>query len=132
MYCLDTNICIDFLRGKDIQLRERLLQTDSGSIKLPSVVVAELMFGVERSRHPEFVKIKIRAFVKQFQILPFDENAANIYGKIRNNVATSGNNVGPNDLLIASIAIANGAILVTRNTQEFDRIEGLLTESWTL
>lgn len=66
--------------------------------------------------------------MSEFVSLPFDDQSAVIYGQIRAQLAVSGTPIGPNDLLIASIALANNLILVTHNTREFSRVEGLRLE----
>jgi len=64
--------------------------------------------------------------------LPFDDQSAIIYGQIRAGLAASGTPIGPNDLFISSIALANNLILVTHNTREFSRVEGLRLEDWEI
>lgn len=53
-----------------------------------------------------------------------------IYGRIRAQLAALGTPIGPNDLLIAAIFLANNLILVTHNTRKFSRVEGLQVEDW--
>ena len=62
--------------------------------------------------------------------LPFDDQAASIYGQIRADLAGKGLSIGPNDLMIAAIALAKGVTLVTHNTREFNRVAGLSIEDW--
>jgi len=62
--------------------------------------------------------------------LPFDDSAAEEYGKLRAHLATVGTPIGPNDLMIAAIALAHRLIVVTHNTVEFSRVPGLLVEDW--
>lgn len=69
-------------------------------------------------------------FLDQFVSLPFDDKAALVYGRVRAQLATQGTPIGPNDLMIAAIAIANDVTLVTRNTREFGRVAGLRIEDW--
>ncbi len=69
-------------------------------------------------------------FLDQFVSLPFDDKAALVYGQIRAQLAAQGTPIGPNDLMIAAIAIANGVTLVTRNTREFARVTDLRIEDW--
>jgi len=69
-------------------------------------------------------------FFSLFDSLMFDDNASLIYGKIKNDLERKGNIIGPNDLLIASIAISNNLTLVTNNTKEFSRIKGLNIIDW--
>ncbi len=66
----------------------------------------------------------------QFASLPFDDPAAESYGRIRADLSAKGTLIGPNDLIIAAIAVANHLILITRNTREFSRIQDLATEDW--
>jgi tRNA(fMet)-specific endonuclease VapC len=72
----------------------------------------------------------IAALRKQFISLPFDDLAAEEYGKVREHLTSRGTLIGPNDLLIASIGLANGLTVVTHNTAEFSRVPGLPLEDW--
>jgi tRNA(fMet)-specific endonuclease VapC len=65
-----------------------------------------------------------------FASLPFDDRAAEHYGRIRADLTARGDLIGPNDLLIAAIALAHNLILVTHNVREFSRVGGLLWEDW--
>lgn len=60
----------------------------------------------------------------------FALNNAVFYGELRSKLEAKGEPVGPNDLILASTAKANGAVLVTNNQKEFSKIEGLLLENW--
>ena len=66
----------------------------------------------------------------QFDSLPFDDAAAEAYGRLRAELARRGMPIGPNDLMIAAIALAYGFTLVTHNTSEFSRVPGLRLEDW--
>ena len=68
----------------------------------------------------------------QYVSLPFDDAAATEYAEIRFRLETSGEVIGPNDLLIAAIARAHGLTLVTHNIAEFRRVPGLLLEDWQI
>ncbi len=129
-YLLDTNTCIQYLNGRSEKIRQHLGSKQPQDIGLCSVVKAELFYGVMKSAKPEENLTKLRQFVSHFISLPFDDNAAEIYGGIRAQLEKSGTPIGPNDLLIAAIAVANDVILVTHNTSEFSRIVGLKLEDW--
>ena len=60
----------------------------------------------------------------------FDRDAARIYGSLRADLERAGTMIGPNDLMIASIALAHGLTLVTHNAAEFARVPGLKVEDW--
>lgn len=69
-------------------------------------------------------------FIAPYKIIPFAEKEAEIYGKIREELSKKGKLIGPNDMLIAATALANGAVLVTHNTDEFSRVPELKLEDW--
>ena len=72
----------------------------------------------------------LKHFFGQFASLPFNEEAAETYGRIRAELAAQGTPIGPNDLIIAAIALAHKVTLVTHNTREFGRVHGLQIEDW--
>lgn len=129
-YLLDTNSWIQFLNGRSESIRRRLESTKPQDIVLCSVVKAELLYGATKSARPAENLAKIRAFVERHISFPFDDGAAQVYGALRARLERLGKPIGPNDLLIASIALAQGATLVTHNTREFSRIEELDLEDW--
>ena len=130
MYCLDTCICIEFLRGR-LQAGYQLMRAGKPSdFKLPSIVVAELFYGAEHSSNPAQEKKIVEGFVDAFEIVPFDAPAAREYGRIRQLLGSQGQLIGDRDLMIAACCLANGTTLVTRNIGEFTRVPGLELESW--
>jgi tRNA(fMet)-specific endonuclease VapC len=99
-------------------------------IKLPSITVAELFYGAEKSRAKVKNLQRVERFVSPFEVIPFDEKACQIYGKIRCRLEVSGMPIGPMDLLIASIGLSRNYIVVSNNTKEFKRVRGLKVENW--
>ena len=71
-----------------------------------------------------------RAPLRRVCLLSFDDRAAEAYGTIRGDLEKQGTPIGPNDLLIAAIALANSAILITHNSREFGRVAALKMEDW--
>ena len=69
-------------------------------------------------------------FAAPFTSLPFDDAAADVCSRIRHHLESQGTPIGPYDLQIAAIALANGCTLVRHNTAEFRRVPGLLVEDW--
>lgn len=131
-YLLDTNTCIRYLTGRSINIRSRLQATPKQEIVVCSVVKAELFYGAMKSAAPQPTLAKQLRFLNNFISLPFDDAAAEVYGRERARLAKLGTPVGPNDLFIAAIAIANQLILVTHNTREFSRVAGLQIEDWEI
>lgn len=129
-YFLDTNICIYFLKGIYPRLLEKMMSLSSQDIKIASIVKAELLFGAEKSQKKEENKARVENFLLPLEIIPFDNNAAVIYSKIRAYLEQKGKVIGPNDLIISATVMANNGILVTNNEKEFSEIEGIVTENW--
>ena len=131
IYLLDTNVCVSYLRGTDRErLETRLSAINFGDIALCSVVKAELLYGAARSQQPEQNHAQLQRFFSGFPSLSFDDDAAAAYGTLRAALETSGTPIGPNDLMIAAIALASGLVLVTHNSAEFSRVPGLQVEDW--
>lgn len=129
-YLLDTDTCIEFLRGRNQVVRQRFAAVVDEDIVVPAPVRAELYYGAARSNNPPRARQGVDVFLARFASLPFDDVAADSYGRIRANLASQGALIGPNDLLIAAIALVHGLIIVTHNTREFGRIIGLVIEDW--
>jgi len=132
IYLPDTNVWIRFLNVKGGQVQHRLQSTDPSDIRLCSVVKAELWFGAERSNRREENLRLLDELFSGIDSLDFDDVAAVQYGKIRSNLAFAGTPIGPNDLMIAAIALANDHVLVTHNFREFLRVESLKVEDWEI
>jgi tRNA(fMet)-specific endonuclease VapC len=130
-YLLDTNACIAILRDARSNVARRLRQESPGTVALCSVVKAELYYGAYKSQQSVQTLVKLWRFVRIFHSYAFDDAAAERYGQIRADLATQGTPIGPNDLMIAAIALANNLILVTHNTREFARVAELPLEDWT-
>jgi tRNA(fMet)-specific endonuclease VapC len=132
-YLLDTNTCVQFLRhGTTSPVAARLAAVNPSDVTLCSVVVGELLFGALRSQNAAKNLADVRTFAAGFASLPFDDRAADEYAKVRADLAAKGTPIGPNDLLIAAIALANGLTLVTHNTIEFSRVTGLTLDDWQI
>ena len=130
MYFLDSNTCIYFLNGSSESIRKRILSTSPVDIKIPSIVKAELLLGAYKSKAPHKTLENLEQFLEPFEVVAFDDTVCYEYAAIRKQTEEEGRVVGPNDLLIASIARFHDGILVTRNTKEFLRIKDLMIENW--
>lgn len=129
-YLLDTNACIRILNNSSPNLVKRLRQHEPAEITLCSVVKAELLHGARKSTHvSENLKV-LRQFFATFPSVAFDDSCAERYGIIRAELEQQGTPIGPNDLMIASIAQNHGLVLVSHNVREFSRVEGLQLEDW--
>jgi len=131
-HLLDTNAWIAYLRQKDPVFMQNALRHPSTDLALCSVAIAELLYGAHHgSPARKVANLALVAQLRgQFVSLPFNDLAAEEYGQVRNQLATLGTPIGANDLMIASIALANGLTIVTHNTNEFSRVPGLKLEDW--
>jgi tRNA(fMet)-specific endonuclease VapC len=129
-YLLDTNVCVMYLNGRSSSVRDRLLSTPNEEMVVCSVVKAELFYGAMRSNNPTQTLERQREFLGRFISLPFDDETAIVSGQIRAHLASAGTPIGAYDLQIAAIALANNLTLVTHNTREFERVDGLQIEDW--
>ncbi len=132
MYALDTNSCIYWMEGRSGQLFARASVIPPTDIVIPSVVAAELRFGMEKSARPEANHARLDAFLHSFAPLPLDHAGAEHFARIKWHLWQTGRLIGPMDMLIAATALAHDAILVTNNTDEFSRVPGLRIEDWTI
>jgi tRNA(fMet)-specific endonuclease VapC len=131
-YLLDTNICIYFLNQRSEHIIRQLRKIPPQDVWLCSIVKAELWYGAIKSARKAENQARLEEFFTGFLSLPFDEEAIRVYGEIRAQVERDGTPVGPNDLFIAAIAMANNLILLTHNSEEFQHIEGLDVKDWGL
>jgi tRNA(fMet)-specific endonuclease VapC len=129
MYLLDTNICIYIINKQPAQVLQRLIGVGRESLAISAVTVAELAFGIAKSTRAES-RSRLENFLSKFPILDWDEDAAWIYGDVRKALEAKGQRIGERDLLLACQALALDATMVTNNTREFERIEGLKLENW--
>jgi tRNA(fMet)-specific endonuclease VapC len=129
-YLLDTNVCIVYLKGRNLNLKLRLDAVPIEEIAVCSVVKAELCYGAMKSANPERNFAPQQAFLNQFVSLPFDDLAATTFGTVRAQLEVRGTPIGAYDLRIAAIALANNLTLITHNTREFERVDGLQIEDW--
>jgi tRNA(fMet)-specific endonuclease VapC len=129
-YLLDTNVCIVYLKGRNLNLKLRLDAVPIEEIAVCSVVKAELCYGAMKSANPERNFALQQAFLNRFVSLPFDDLAATTFGTVRAQLEIRGMPIGAYDLQIAAIALANNLTLVTHNTREFERVDGLQIKDW--
>jgi tRNA(fMet)-specific endonuclease VapC len=130
MYLLDTNICIYIIKKKPADVLKTLKTKSKKDIYISSITIAELEYGIAKSQFPEKNKIALIEFLSIFNILPFDDNDAVDFGEIKKELEKKGKIIGPMDLLLAAQAKSKKLILVTNNTKEFERVEGLKIENW--
>ena len=130
MYVLDTDHCIELLRGNPKVLSRLKSLSRHAEIHTTIITAAELFYGAHRLPKPQQRLREISALQRDMEILALDLEAAEVYGQFKANLAQRGEILADNDLLIASITLKRGFILVTHNTHHYARIPNLRLEDW--
>jgi tRNA(fMet)-specific endonuclease VapC len=130
IYLLDSNVCIRLINNSSPAVTTRLASQQPEDILVSTITQLELYYGAYRSAQQERNLEILQRFFSQFIIIPLDPEAARIAGRIRAELAASGTPIGPYDVQIAAITMANNLIVVTHNTKEFGRVNGLQIEDW--
>ena len=130
MYLLDTNICIYIINNNPKQVVERVKTFKPHQIKLSSISIAGMEYGVSKSKNRERNRQALIHFASAFDIIEFNDSDAEVYGLIRAELEKKGQIIGPYELQIAAQSISRDLILVTNNTSEFSRITKIKLENW--
>ena len=131
IYFLDTNIIIYSIKNSYPGIQNHFLRIPSQKISIPSIVTAEIEYGAKKSFDYDKTIQIYRQFMNTFSITDFNDKAAICYGDIRAYLEKTGTMIGPNDMLIASIVLAEEGVLVTHNVKEFSKVPNLKLEDWT-
>ncbi len=129
-YMLDTNICIYIIKQKPISVLKRLQALKIDDVFISVITLAELEYGVEKSRKKEQNKLALAEFLAPIEVLPFDDMAAQKYGELRTLLESKGKPIGSLDMLIAAHALSRKLVLVTNNVKEFKRIPSIKIKNW--
>ena len=109
-------------------LADRINSIESDRIKIPVMVKGELLVGAEKSKWREETLAETLAFLRPYEVVPFEDSMLRTYARIRAALELKGQKIGYNDTLIAATVLVRNGILVTNNLQEFGRIDGLQCE----
>ena len=128
-YLLDTNIVSDLVRHPSGVVSSRVAGVGESAIATSIIVAAELRYGAMKSGSTRLEE-RVSQILSALEVLPLEPPADRNYAEIRHQLATQGNPIGPNDLLIAAQALSVNLTVVTANVGEFDRVAGLSVENW--
>jgi tRNA(fMet)-specific endonuclease VapC len=134
-YLIDTNVCIALINGTSPKVRARSAQAvrRGAALATSSIVAHELWYGVAKSVHVAQNANRLSAFLaRAVTVLDYSAKDAQAAGEIRAELERQGQRIGEYDTLIAGQAFCRNLILVTANTREFARVEGLVVEDWTV
>ena len=130
LYMLDTNACIGIINNKPITLRQKLLQIAVEDVAISQIVLYELEYGVCRSQHQQRNRDNLNQFLKYIQVLDWSTEQSQEAALVRCELMQLGQPIGHCDTLIAAHARSLKATLVTHNTREFEKVQGLLLQDW--
>ena len=127
-YILDTDIASYLIRGDHEAVTKKFSELYDSCV-ISSITAAELQYGAKKRNNKQLTQ-KVKAFCDLVEIVPWDEDAAKAYAKLRVELETSGTPIGNMDMLIAASALARKDVLVTNNTEHFSRIKDLKLNNW--
>ena len=129
-WMLDTDTCIALIKQHPEIALKKLRGKSTGQVGISSITLGELAYGASKSSRSQESHAALSEFLLPLETAEFDERAAMQYGEVRASLTRKGTPIGPLDTLIAAHALSIEAILVTHNTREFSRVEGLRLEDW--
>ena len=127
---LDTSVAIHTIRHRPLEVQTKFV-LHQGHMCISTVTLMELVYGAEKSAQPERNMRDVEAFAARLEVLPYDRDAAMHTGRIRSALARAGTPIRPYDQMIAGHARSRGLVVVTANTDEFERVPGIVVEDWT-
>jgi tRNA(fMet)-specific endonuclease VapC len=129
-YLLDTDISSYIIkRSHDVVLR-RLQRVAVADVAISAITKSELEYGVAVSPRRQQDRTALDEYLRHVAVLDYPEGAATHYAEIRAALMAKGTMIGANDLFIAAHARSLGLTLVTNNSREFGRVDGLQLENW--
>lgn len=130
-YLLDTDTCIYWLTNRQ-SVRERVREVGWNQISICVITVAELYYGAYNSNRVTENLARAEFFIQNLPVLPLNDTALRRFGELKAELRRTGQPIADFDLLIASVALAEGCVLVTNNTRHYNRITSLQLENWTI
>ena len=128
MKILDSDVCIEILRGNERVIDRR--RTVDDDVATTWITASELAYGAGKSRDPERNTTLVTEFLATLPVVGLDLPSALEFGHLKARLERAGRRIADADLLIASIALSNGASVVTGNRKHYERIDGLRIEDW--
>lgn len=128
-YLLDTNILSDVIKNPRGEAAKCMTELNRDELFTSIIVAAEMRYGVVK-KNSIILTERVHLLLQTINVVPFDIDADRYYAQIRLDLEQQGKIIGANDLLIAAHALSLDAVLVTDNTREFERINGLKIKNW--
>ena len=130
LYMLDTDISVSVIRRRSRSVLKRFESVTATSLCISTITYGELYFGAVKSDFVERNVYVLKEYANRLQVLPWNRDAASVYGHLRDHLEGSGNPIGVLDTLIAAHALSLNATIVTNNVRHFGRVPDLSLENW--
>ncbi len=131
-YLLDTNtvsVLIDRLDDPTNRVSIMIARCGVERVAINVIIAGEIWAGVDKRRSLR-LREQASAVVSSLPVLAIEQPVETVYGSVRANLERRGTPIGSNDLWIAAHALVLDVTLVTANTSEFARVDGLRVENW--
>lgn len=129
-YLLDTNICIYIIKKKPPEVFDRFRSIKLKQLYIPTITLFELYYGIEKNNSRRRNLSALENFIRPLTVVDFSFDAAKKAAYIRSQLQKQGTPIGVYDVQIAAVALSLNMTLLTNNTREFERVEGLKLENW--
>ncbi|MGB2727451.1 MAG: type II toxin-antitoxin system VapC family toxin [Halobacteriota archaeon] len=131
MVCFDTDFLVALLRKEEVAIEKLETYVEREGVLSTTVISAcELFEGAYKGDGAEKKITRVKELLRRLEILELNLSSSELFGKVYNELRLQGRDIGVLDTLISSIVLANGDKLITRNIKHFERVTGLLVESW--
>ncbi|MGE0454382.1 MAG: type II toxin-antitoxin system VapC family toxin [Vicinamibacteria bacterium] len=131
-FLLDTDVCVYLLNGRAPGVAARLREMKLGDVGTTAITAAELRFGALNSGRPRANAERVETFLAPLVRLPFEDEAAFEFARIKKELRVAGSPIGVMDMLIAAIARSADTVLVSHNVRDFARVTGLRLADWPI
>ena len=128
-FLLDTNVCINIMHGKKMQLRDRLIKAGIENCYVSDITMAELFYGAECCKRPEEEMLLIEGFLSDIKILPITDSVQ-LFAHVKRQLELRGLPIEDFDILIGVTAVQHKMTMVTHNLKHFQRIPKIKIEDW--
>ena len=128
MRLLDTDVCIEILRGNDDVIGRRAQCVDE--VATTWITAGELYYGAAKSRDPSRNRGLVASFLQTLPVLHFTQATVRAFGDTKAALERTGMSLADADLWIAASALSSAAIVVTGNLRHYERIPDLDIEDW--
>jgi tRNA(fMet)-specific endonuclease VapC len=132
LHMLDTDIASYIIKGRSPAIESRLSALTPSDVCISAITKAELLYGLKKLAPDHRLHIGVAQFLKIAHVLAWNSATADYYADIRHQLVSTGQPIGELDMMIAAHSISTGAVLVTNNTRQYQRINGLALANWAM